>query len=306
MARRRRFRWSFVTPLLAVFLALSAVAPPLTLARQTSDTGVHGINPADMDFSADPAEDFYQFANGGWLDRTEIPADHGRYGVFNELGDLTRTQLLDLLNEVAASDDLQEGSDAWKAAEIYRQGIDIDTRNAQGIEPIQPILDQIDAIQDLDDFHAFQRTASSSWLTGLFWIFAYPDLADSSVNAAYLSGPFRGLPNRDYYLLDDESYVDVREAYLDVLAQLLGYIGYDEAEAAASAQAVFALERSLIAPTLNHEEAQDAALTYNPTAVAELAEIYPLMDWNAYLAALGLTGIDTIVVQQIRYLEALE
>ncbi len=64
-----------------------------------------------MDLSVDPAEDFYRFANGGWLDETEIPADRGSYGVFNELDDLTREQLLTLLNEVAESGDLEEGSD---------------------------------------------------------------------------------------------------------------------------------------------------------------------------------------------------
>jgi putative endopeptidase len=306
MVRQRRIRWSFVTPLLMMLLALSLVAPSLTLARQASDSDVHGINPADMDFSVDPAEDFFRFANGGWLDRTEIPADEGAYGVFNELIDRTRVQLLDLLNEKASGGDLQEGSDEWKAAEIYRQGIDIETRNEQGIEPIQPILDRIDAIQDLDDFHEFQQSAAFSWLTGLFWIYASPDLADSSVNAAYLSSSFFGLPNRDYYLEDDEGNAEVREAYIQVLADLLGYIGYDDAEAADAAQAVYDLERQLVEPTLTREESQDASLSYNPTSVADLAKIYPLMDWDAYLAELGLTGIDTIVVTELRYLEALE
>lgn len=305
MARQRRYRWSLVTSLLTVFIALSLFFPVLTLARQSTDATVHGINPADMDFSVDPAEDFFRFANGGWLDRTEIPADEGAYGVFNELIDSTRVQLLDLLNSVANSDDLQEGSDEWKAAEIYRQGIDIDTRNTQGVEPIQPILDQVDAIQTVEDFHEFQQTAAFSWLTGLFWVYASPDLADSSVNAANLSSSFHGLPNRDYYLEDDEGTVEVREAYIQVLAELLGYIGYDDAEAEASAQAVYDLERALVEPTLTREEQQDASLSYNPTPVAELAEIYPLMDWDAYLAELGLTDIDTIVITEPRYLEAL-
>ncbi len=306
MARQRRVRWSFVTPLLAVFLALSLFAPTLTLARLSEDAVVHGINPADMDFSVDPGEDFYRFANGGWLDRTEIPADEGAYGVFNELIDRTRVQLLALLSDVASSDDLREGSDEWKVAEIYRQGIDIDTRNAQGIDPIQPILDRVDAIQTLEDFHEFQQTAEFSWLTGLYWIYAGPDLADSSVNAAYLSGSFHGLPSRDYYIEDDEGTAEVREAYIEVLAELLGYIGYDDAAAADAAQAVFELERALAEPTLTREEQLDASLSYNPTPVAELAERYPLMDWDAYLAELGLTGIDTIVVAEPRYLDALE
>jgi len=300
----RRTRSSILTPLLAAFLALSIFAP--TLARQATEDQVPGIDPADMDLSADPAQDFYRFANGGWLDRTEIPSDEGAYGVFNEIIDRTSVQLLDLLNEVSQSGDLEEGSDEWKAAELFRQGADLKTRNAQGIEPIQPLLDQIDQIQDLDDFHAFQETAAFSWLTGLFFVYGGSDLADSSVNAGYLSSSWFGLPNRDYYLdEEDESLAEVRAAYVDVLAEFLQYGGYTPEEAAASAQAVYDLERALVEPTLTTEEQQDASNYYNPTPIAELAERYPLMDWDAYMAELGLTDVDSLVVTEPRYLDAL-
>ena len=84
-----------------------------------------------------------------------------------------------------------------------------------------------------------------------------------------------------HFLEDDEGNAEVREAYIDVLADLLGYIGCDDAEAADAAQAVYDLERALVEPTLTREESQDASLSYNPTTVADLAGIYPLMDWDA-------------------------
>jgi putative endopeptidase len=297
----RSTRWPVITSLIALLVVLSTFAP---VAAQEPGQ-LHGIDPGNMDLSVDPGEDFYRFANGGWLDRTEIPSDEGAYGVFNELDDLTKEQLLTLLDGVATSDELQEGTDEWKAAELFAQGTDIDTRNTQGIDPIQPLLDEIDAIQTLDDLHEYQETAAFSWLTGLFFVYAQPDLQDSSVNAAYLSSSFLGLPNRDYYLEDDESNIEVREAYIATLAEMLGYGGYDAAKAEEAAQAVYEFERALAEPTLTREEQQDFSLYYNPMTLAELETAYPLMDWEAYMADLGLTGVDTLIVTERKYLEAL-
>ena len=296
----RQQRWTLLTAVVAAVVALSAVAPALADHGQ-----VHGINPADMDLRADPRVDFYRFANGGWLDRTTIPADEGSYGVFQELDDLTTRQLLDLLNDLAAAGALQEGSDEWKAVRLFAQGTDLATRNAQGIEPIRPLLAEVDAIADLGAFHAFQRRAGFSWLTGLFYPFVIPDLQNSAVYAAYLSGPFLGLPNRDYYLQDDAANQAVRDAYRATNAKLLGFAGEDAAAATAAAQAVYDLERAFAEKTLTREEEQDISLFYNPITLADLATKYPLMDWPAYTQELGLTGVDRLVVTQPRYFDAL-
>ncbi len=189
---------------------------------------------------------------------------------------------------------------------MYRQGTDIETRNAQGIEPIQPLLNEVDAITDLAKLHEFQQTAAFSWLTGHFFVYVAPDLQDSSVNSTYLSGPFLGLRNRDYYLEDAEGNAEIREAYIDTLTEFLQYGDYDVAQAEAAAQAVFNFEKRLAEPTLSQEEQQDVSLSYNPMTLDELNELYPEMNWNAFMADLGLTDIDTLIVTERRYLEALD
>ncbi len=291
---------------LAIFFAVTTGGTALAALPFVPPVVVHGIDPRDMDPSVDPGEDFYRFANGGWLDRTEIPADEGAYGVFNELDDLTTEQLLDLMDDLTAGGDLAEGSDEWKAVELFAQGTDLDTRDAQGVEPIRALLDEVDAIASLEDLHDFQAGAGYRWLTALFYTFVIPDLEDSSVNAPYLSGPFIGLPNRDYYLEDDAANEAVREAYVATCAELLTYAGYDAAQAQEAAQAVYDLERVLVEPTLTREEQQDASLFYNPMTLAELEAIYPLMDWEGYVAELGLTDVEQLVVSEKRYLEALD
>ena len=96
--------WRIVLGFVAALIAITSFGPPVAALPTKPPKPVHGIDPRDMDLSVDPAEDFYRFANGGWLDRTEIPADEGAYGVFNELDDLTTAQLLDLLSDLAAGE----------------------------------------------------------------------------------------------------------------------------------------------------------------------------------------------------------
>jgi len=293
----RRF---LIAPFLVLLIVLSSFGPALGQGGQ-----LRGLDPADMDLSVDPADDFYRFANGGWLDRTSIPDSESRYGVFTELQDLTHDQVLDILESASADGTLEAGTDPWKAAEMFRQGTDLEARNALGIAPIQPILNDIAAIQDMDDFHVFHRTAIFSGFGSLFGISVEGDLRENSVNAVYLDPGYIGLPNRDYYLDEDEDTLAIRDAYIATSAELLEYLGYDEVTARSAAEAVYALEHSLAAATMTREDEQNFDLFYNPRTLQELTGMYPLMDWDAYLAALGLSAAESLIVTDVGYFEAL-
>lgn len=302
-------RWRLLIALVVALTAISSIAPAVTAFQATPQAtpmaSVAGIDTGNMDLTVDPGDDFYEYANGGWFDKVEIPSDKGAYGVFDELTDVTTGQLLGLLDDLSASDELTPGSDEEKAVELFAQGIDTATRDAQGIEPIEPMLDEIEAISTIEEFNAFQQKAGFYWLTGLFYTFVIPDFIDSSVNAAFLSGPFFGLPTRDYYFEDDAGNEAVRAAYIETCAQFLMLTGYTKEEATAAAEGVYAVEKALLEPTLTREESQDFSLFYNPKTLDELATVYPGMDWPAYLDTLGITGTDTMVVTELRYLEAL-
>ncbi len=289
-------RWSHRIVLLCLVSLLLPLAAPIAAQHPA------GLDPADMDFSVDPADDFYRFANGGWLDSTEMPATTGAYGAMRQLQDTTTRSLIALMNGATDDPTLAPGSDTWKATTLYAQGLDMEARNADGIAPIRPILDSIAAIGNMDDVHGYQQTAVFDMVTGLFAIAISPDLLDSTTNAVYLDGPYLGLPNRDYYTQDD---VATRDAYIETSAALLVEAGASEDDATEAAEAVFRFESELAALTMTLEEQQDPALAYNPMSIAELQEAYPAMDWAAYLQALGITGVDTIVVSDIGYLESL-
>jgi putative endopeptidase len=294
----KSFQPVFLTGLL---LLASAVPSGVALAHHPG----HGIDVANMDLGVSPREDFYRFANGGWLDRTEIPEDKSSYGTFTELYDLTTDQLLAILAEASAEErELTADSDEAKAVRMWEQGIDAEARDALGLSPLDPFLTEIDAITDLSGYHLFLEGAMFRGLSGSLPIGVSSDLKDSSINAVYLGGPWLGLPNRDYYL--EEGNEEVRQAYIDTSAKLLERLGRDEHSALAAAQAIYDFETSLAATTLTREEKQDPELSYNPATVAEIEQRYPQMDWRSYLEELGIAGTERIIVTQTAYLDQLD
>jgi putative endopeptidase len=309
MPRQRYLHhFALLLVLMLTFLPLSANAQSTPVASPVGSpvaSGDAGIDLADMDLSVDPAVDFYRFANGGWLDRTEIPPDWPSYGNFESLGDLTEQQLIALMNRLVSDGGLAPGSDQEKAVRLWQQGLDLQTRNDQGITPIQPVLDEIDAITTLDQFHAFLIGSTFKGVSDLFNLTVTPDFADSSLNTVYLQGPFLGLPSVEYYTKDDPANEPARVAYREAVTAILVLAGMDQKEATTAAQDVYNFEASLAKQMVTQEEAQDISVIYNPTSVEDLAAAYPLLDWKAYLAALGLSDAPSIINSEKRLLEHL-
>ncbi len=297
------FAFSSVIPALAQSPVASPGASPV--ASPVADA--HGVQTADMDLSVDPAQDFYQFANGGWLAGAEIPPDSSSYGVFDELYDKTEAQQLAQLDALMSSNTLVEGSDQWKAVEFYKQGVDMETRNAQGITPLQPQLDVIDGITDLADMHTKMASPAFDGIPDFFNVWLTADPADSTVNTAWMAGPVLGLPDVTYYTEDSESNIAAREAYKATAAGFFQLLGMSEADATAAAQAVYDFEAALAAHMVTPVEAQDFAVMYNPTTLDDLQTLYPDLDWQAYMTNTGATvdGSSILIDSEVRLMENL-
>jgi len=299
--------------LLSILLTLAfslPMAAPVIAADATPAAGTpvsastHGLQLADMDLAANPRQDFYRFANGGWLDRTQISADHASYGVFDQLGDETTQTQLSLLGALAANP-VDQTTDEGKVVQIFGQGTDAKTREQQGLAPIAPDLKAIAAITDLASLHAYFVAQGLNGSPGFFSISVSADLVNSSVYAAYLNGPSLGLPNRDYYLVDNADNAAVRAAYIADSAKLLTLAGADASAAPSAAAADYQLEHDLAAPTLTRAEQQDFSKSYHPTTLADLAKTYPALDWPAYLTAMGVPATPQVIVTEAGYLKAL-
>ncbi len=307
----RRFS-RFGMLLLAVLLTLSSAAAvmaqsPVASPVASPTVSTHGIQLADMDLSVDPAQDFYRYANGGWLARTEIPADSSSFGVFDQLFLETEKQQLAQLGALVQSNDLVEGSDQWKAVQFFEQGIDMETRNAQGIGPVQPQLDTIASITDLQHLHALIASAAFAGIPNFFNVGITADPADSTVNTAWLAGPILGLPDVTYYTDDSEDNIAVRDVYKATAARFFQLLGMPEADAAAAAQAVYDFEATMAADMVTPVEAQDFSVIYNPTTLDEMQTLYPALDWQAYLTAAGATvdGSSSVIDSEVRLMQNL-
>lgn len=301
-------------PAVVAWFMVALIALPTTFATaQTPDVSpnaspeaeslVHGIDPADMDPAVAPGDDFNQYANGGWLARTELPADLPAYGVFDEIGDQVDADLVEIVNGLQPDPTTPDG----KARSLYDQVLDTDARNKDGVTPLEPILTEIASIDSIEDGLVFQQQADNYQLGGLFsvWASASPD--DATINVGNLYGPNLSLPSEDYYG-DGEDYTAVRDAWIETTAQLLVQIGYSEDEARTAAEAVIAFESELVKiKTPDNELWSDPVAQNNPRTLDELAKILPSFDWNAFIFETHVPDdTESFVVIDLPYLEKLQ
>ncbi|MCA9863596.1 MAG: M13 family metallopeptidase [Thermomicrobiales bacterium] len=288
---------------LRLLLLISLLATPAARAAPTfaGDSALQASLPVEMDLTVKPGDDFYRFANGGWLDQAVIPADLPAWDTMTMLDGQTRLQLVELLAAKASDPEFHTGGDAWKAVRLFQQGVDLKTRNRQAMSPIQGTLDSIAALSSSHDLHQFLETSIFQNVPGFFLMNPGPDVRGSGETIAYLSGPFLGMGNRGYYLAPDAAQQPVQRAYIDAAARLLSHSGQVTHDPEQAARRVFAFEAELAALTWSPEESLDFDRMLVEASLPELKVAYPAMNWEHYFAALGL-NTDRVTVTEERYL----
>src|SRR5690606_34355919 len=156
----------------------------------------HGINTNYMDTSVSPADDFFRYVNGKWLDKTEIPADRTRWGSFDELRKNTDDDVMAILKEALADKSIDPNSDQGKALSLYKSVLDTISRNKMGISPLKPYLAKIDKIQNAKDLVALTTELEAEASIGFFGSYIYTDAKDSNRNVVYIGNGSLGLPDR--------------------------------------------------------------------------------------------------------------
>ena len=265
-----------------------------------------GINTSFMDSSVNPADDFFRFVNGKWLDKTEIPADRTRWGSFDELRKNTDDDVMAILKEALNDKSIDPNSDQGKALSLYKSILDTVTRNKMGITPLKPYLAKIDKVQNAQDVIALMTELEPEMGVGFFGSYIYTDAKNSSRNVVYIGNGSLGLPDRDYYVSDAPDTKEKREKYEAHIARMLQFIGESETDAKVSAKQVLTLETKMAESMLDRVERRDRRKTYNPMTIAELGNVLPTVNWENYLNGVGIGKIDSVVVSQPKYLEKVE
>ena len=293
-------------------LILSALAATVVTGCKSDDKKMevkeesHGINLAFMDTTMSPKEDFFRYVNGTWADSTEIPDEYTTWGSFNELRKNTDEDALSLLEKAANNKDLDAKSDQAKAVFLYQSIMDTEARDKNGVAPLTPYLEKIAAIQNKQDLQAFLTEMQQYGGAGFFGFSVRADAKDSNANAAYLYPAGLGLPDRDYYIENDASAKETRENYKKHVAKMLQYLGDSEAEATKNAETILAFETSLAIPQMDKVDRRDARKTYNPMSVSQLQKEVSAIDWKKYFDEIGASSLDTVIVSQPKYMQALQ
>ncbi len=288
----------------AKLILASAIVLGLTQAEAQKKT--HGIDITLMDMDVKPSQDFFKFVNGTWLKKTEIPAERTRWGSFDELRKNTDNDVLAILEEAAKSNKYKSDTDQGKAINLYKSIMDTVARNKAGINPIKPYLAKINAVKNISDLQKLMIEMAPYGGIGFFGVGVGADAKDSNRNVLNLGPGTLGLPDKDYYVSDDADSKEKREKYKAHVARMLQFLGTKPDKAKQEAESILAFETSMSKPRLDRVERRDRRKTYNPKAISELSALTPSIKWNEYLSGLGITGVDTIIVSQPKYMEALQ
>jgi len=257
-----------------------------------AELGTWGIDLAQMDKSVAPGDDFANHVNGNWYEHFEIPADRASYGIFTSLRERSTEQVRNIIDDLSTSDPA-DGSIEQKVADYYSTWMDLDSLNTKGAEPLQAQLQNIAAIDTMDDL---MQAFSSLHLTAPFGIGILPDPADTTRYTLYAGQAGLGMPDREYYLSEEERFVEFRAAYRDYIIRVQELAGIDQA--AIRADAIMALETQLAEVHWPREMTRDIQKIYNPMPPAKLAELAPKIDWPLILSELGLSSAESVLVAQ--------
>lgn len=286
------------------------VAMAATVAGLSSCDGskksakVPAINPENMDLNVSPKEDFYRYANGGWMVNNPLGPEYSRFGQFDQLAENNLNQLKAIVEELSKGKQ-EKGSNAEKIAAYYSLGMDEERLNSEGAAPLKGQLEQIANILTPEEFTKMVATLHHQGSFPYFTTFVSSDAKNSEINITMLQQGRGGMGDRDYYLLDDETNLKLRDEYKAYIAKVFTLAGYSEEEAAAAVDAVMKVENRIAKASYEKEKLRDTHLNYNKMSVADLKKISKLVDWDIYLPELGL-DIAEINVRQKDYYPALD
>lgn len=261
--------------------------------------GKSGIDPANLDKSVRAADDFYQFATGGWQKRNPLPAAYSRFGSFDQLQEDNNKRINSILSNLLKKN-YKHGSMEQKLSDFYKLAMDSERRNREGLTPVKPLLNEMEAAKTKADLQQLQlKYAVEGYGVGFASYFA-ADEKNVTTNILSLSQSGLTLGQKDYYLNNDAATVTIREAYKQHLVRMFRLYGFSEAQATARANAVFRAETALALVSKSVTELRDPQANYNKMTLKEFQELYPNIPLEKMANAEGVKSayIQEIVVGQ--------
>lgn len=287
-----------------VLLALTTFAAIISCNNNQSSTPKPDILAANLDSSISPGTDFFEYANGGWIKKNPIPGEQSAWGIGNLVIEENLKRLREI-SEKAAAANATKGSNDQKIGHFWSMAMDSAKIEADGLKPIQPLLDKVNAISDVK---SLLNTVAELKKIGSYTLFSdnvYQDAKKSDVMAYYVSQGGIGLPEREYYFKTDSATVNIRNEYVKYITQILTMSGEDATVAATAAKNILALETKLATASRKIEDLRDPYKNYNKMAITDLGKMAGNVDWVSYLKNTGVQKVDSVIVGQPEFFSAL-
>ena len=283
-------------------MVLMASAPMMGMGQNKS-----GLVMSNLDKTTKPADDFYQFATGGWQKNNPLPAAYSRFGSFDQLQEDNNKRINTILSDLQKKS-YKEGSIERKLSDFYKLALDVDRRNSEGIAPVKPVLDEIEGASTLTDVRRLQLKYADQGYGIQFGSYFGADEKNVTMNILNLTQGGLTLGQKDYYLNNDAATVAIRDAYKQHIARMFGLYGFSETAAKAKAEAVFRQETLLALVSKSMTELRDPQANYNKMTLKEFAEQYPNIPLEALANAEGVKTeyIETLVVGQPQFMAGLD
>jgi predicted metalloendopeptidase len=266
---------------------------------------ISGVDVAAIDSGVRAQDDFFRYSQGKWLKDVEIPLDRASWGAFNIAQDKVEGQVRTIIEGAAAAKDARKGSNTQKMGDYYASYIDEARRNELGLTPLKAELARVAALKDKRGIAALSAHFARIDAGAPLDMYVHQDNKDATRMIVDVSQSGLGMPNRDYYLQDEARLKDIRAKYQSHIEKMLALAGH--ANAGTEAAQIVALETEIARVQWSAVENRDPVKGYNKMNFAQLKEMAPNFDWNAWMKGVGVAGkVDSLIISQPSYFAGLD
>ncbi len=294
-----RITTRFVASIAIIFFVASCKTKSKTESKKPDVLAVN------LDTTVSPGEDIFQYANGGWIKNNPIPAEQSSWGIGNLVIEENLKRLREI-SESAAKSGAAKGSPDQKIGDFWSVAMDSAKIEADGLKPLQPLLDKVNGITDVKSLLSTVAELKKMGSSTLFSDYVTQDDKNSDVMAYRLGQGGIGLPEREYYFKTDSTTINIRKEYLNYITTILTMAGDDATAASDAAKNILALETKLAQASRKLEDLRDPNANYNKMAIADLSKMNASVDWTNFLTITGIKGIDSVIVGQPEFFKALD
>ena len=263
-----------------------------------------GINLADLDQTVSPAEDFYEYACGGWMKSNPLPPAYSRYGSFDRLAEDNNKRINGILSDLLTNT-YEKGTVEQKLSDLYKMAMDSVRREQEGVQPVMPLIKRLEAAKTTDQLFAIQLEMAQIGRTEFYRAGMGADEKNATQNILSVGQGGLTLGMKDYYLENDPATVKIREEYKKHIVKMFQLFGFSKGEATKKMKNIFELELALAKISKSRTELRDPQANYNKMTLAEFNEKYPNLKLEQLMNARGLQSqyIQELVVGQPAFME---